>query len=184
MTSEAVEQRVRASAAEGDVEGAMRALMKAYGGSVLAYCRRFARDEQDARDLRQSTFVEAFRSLSRFEGRSSYKTWLLSIARHRSLDERKGATRRRARHDAYASHPKAEHGAGDDERLALREILRRCLEELAPQSGEAVWLRHVAGLSYQELSEELGASVPALQMRVARSMRSLRGCVQQHGGAL
>src|SRR5260370_37740058 len=66
--------RVRA----GDEE-ASAALVRKYGGRMLAVARRFLRNEEDSADAVQDAFLSAFRSLHGFEGRSALGTWLHRI---------------------------------------------------------------------------------------------------------
>jgi RNA polymerase sigma-70 factor (ECF subfamily) len=78
-----------------DIEGALRAgdkrralihMMDRYGDIVLRYGYAMSRDRQVAEEVRQQVFVEAYRDIDRFAGRSSLQTWLLGITRHRCLD--------------------------------------------------------------------------------------------------
>ncbi|MEM7156651.1 MAG: RNA polymerase sigma factor [Myxococcota bacterium] len=172
-----IDRHVRA----GDVETAMRALMDMHGGVVLAFCRRFTDSEAEARDLRQVVFIEAYRDLSSFQGRSTWRTWLLSIARNRALDRRKADRRRAARLAVVEAQQSSAVDEGPADRLALRSIIDRCLGELSVPNREVVWLRHIIGLRYEEIAAVVRASTAAAQMRVARSLRSLRQCLDTHG---
>jgi DNA-directed RNA polymerase specialized sigma24 family protein len=81
--------------ANGDMTGALRRLMQRHGTSVFRYCREALRDRALAEDVQQQVFIAAFRDLPKFSGRSTVRTWLFAIARHRVLDAAK--SRRRAR---------------------------------------------------------------------------------------
>ncbi|MCH9683501.1 MAG: RNA polymerase sigma factor [Deltaproteobacteria bacterium] len=179
----AVDDEVREHLRAGRSEPAMRALMRAYGRVVLGYCRRFADSDAQAQDLRQEVFAQAHRDLHRFEGRSSLRTWLLSIARHRGLDARKAHGRRAARLAVVETAAATRSPLPLDGQLAMRQIIEQCLGELPEPSREAVWLRHATGLHYAEIATVVQASVAALQMRVARSIQALRRCLDTHGAA-
>src|SRR4030095_7994221 len=81
--------------ANGDMTGALRRLMQRHGTSVFRYCREALRDRALAEDVHQQVFIAAFRDLPQCSGRSTVRTWLFAIARHRLLDAAK--SRRRAR---------------------------------------------------------------------------------------
>src|ERR1041384_5741983 len=81
--------------ANRDMTGALRRLMQRHGTAVYRYCREALRDAALAEDVHQQVFIAAFRDLPKFHGRSTLRTWLFAIARHRSLDAAK--SRRRAR---------------------------------------------------------------------------------------
>src|SRR5262245_60643475 len=70
----------------GDRRAAIVDLMRAHGDAVLGRWIRVLRDRELAEEVRQQTFLEAFRDFDRFQGRSSRCTWLLGIAGHRCLD--------------------------------------------------------------------------------------------------
>jgi RNA polymerase sigma-70 factor (ECF subfamily) len=77
---------VRGLVGAGDVRGALHHLMRRHGAAVYRYCREALRDGALADDVHQQVFIEAFRDLPRFEGRSTVRAWLLAIARNRVLD--------------------------------------------------------------------------------------------------
>src|SRR5262249_11547038 len=79
--------------ANGDMKGALRRLMQRHGTSVYRYCREALRDRALAEDVQQQVFVSAFRDLPKFSGRSTVRTWLFAIARHRVLDAAKSRRR-------------------------------------------------------------------------------------------
>jgi RNA polymerase sigma factor (sigma-70 family) len=78
----------------GDVPAALRHLMRRHGAAVYRYCREALRATALADDVHQQVFIEAFRDLPKFRGRSNVRTWLFAIARNRVLDAAK--TRKRA----------------------------------------------------------------------------------------
>jgi RNA polymerase sigma factor (sigma-70 family) len=77
----------------GDMNRAMQLLMQRHGRAVHRYCCKQLNDAALADDVRQEVFIAALRNLPRFEGRSTLRTWLFAIARHRTSD----AVKRRKR---------------------------------------------------------------------------------------
>jgi RNA polymerase sigma-70 factor (ECF subfamily) len=168
-----------------DLDGALTVLMRAYGAPVYRYCRQLVEDRELAEDAHQLTFVQAYQGLARFSRRSSLRSWLFGIARHRCLDALKIERRRRRRFGPLAD-------AGDrprdeptvEERLAGRSLtgaLARCLRQLAPRIRATVLLRFQQGLSYADIERLTGERATTLQARVVRALPLLRRCLEQQG---
>jgi RNA polymerase sigma-70 factor (ECF subfamily) len=162
--------------------------MAAYGRMVYAYCCRMLVDPDQAKDVHQTTFVQAFEDLDRFDERSSLRTWLFGIARHRCLDALKARRRRQHRLDSLevVQHV-ADPSVGVEEMAAARErrvALTACLEQLEPHERDAVMLRFEHEFSYPEMAVICKKRAPALQARVARALPKLRECLQSKGVGL
>lgn len=128
-------------------------------------------DAEDADDVTQDTFIRAWRTLPRFRGDSSARTWLLAIARHTCID----AVRCRIRRRRLAG------------RLEEQELLRRgsvespetsvaawdLVKGLRPPNREAFVLTQALGYSYQEAADICGVPVGTIRSRVARAREDL-----------
>jgi RNA polymerase sigma-70 factor (ECF subfamily) len=131
-----------------------------------------ARDE--AEDLTQETYLRALRSLPSFAGRSSARTWLLSIARRVAADQiRRASARLRtsAVEDwdvAVAADP-THHRSGWEEGVLLRELVAG----LEADRRDAFVLTQVLGLSYATAAEVCGCPVGTIRSRVARAREDL-----------
>lgn len=169
----------------GDRRAAIRVLMASYGAAVYGRCRMICGDDALADEVQQTVFVEAWRDLGGFGRRSSLRTWLFGIARHRCLDalkKRRRETRRFADHDAALDAP--DPAPTPDAVLAERSDARpieRCLDELAPAARTAVLLRYQEGLSFKDMASMLRERPNTLQVRVIRAMPALRRCLESHG---
>jgi RNA polymerase sigma factor (sigma-70 family) len=181
------EHDAMAALARGSPEEALAVLMRAYGAAVYRYCRQMAGDEDLAQEVHQMTFVQAYEGLPRFGRRSSLRTWLFGIARHRCLDFLKMDRRRRRRFDQLADAPDLPGlDCSVEDRLAERSRARAladCLRSLAPRVRDAVLLRFQQGLSYPEIARLTQEKAPALQIRVARALPVLRRCLEEKGMA-
>jgi RNA polymerase sigma-70 factor (ECF subfamily) len=129
-------------------------------------------DPQAADDLTQETYLRALRSLPRFRGDSSVRTWLLSVARRTAVDELRGRQRRRAR-DARA-HPTADELVLPD--IADAYAAHALLDGLEPARREAFVLTQLLGLSYAEAAAIAGCPVGTVRSRVARARAHLLDC--------
>src|SRR5262245_2344905 len=80
-----------------DRDGALRLMMKRYGQHVYRFCCHMLNDTTLAADVCQQVFLAAYRDLPQFAGRSTVRSWLFGIARHRVLDAAKCRARRGVR---------------------------------------------------------------------------------------
>jgi RNA polymerase sigma-70 factor (ECF subfamily) len=165
----------------GNPTAALRALMNRHGTAVYQYCRGTLRDEALADDVQQQIFIQAHRDLARFAGRSTLRTWLFAIARHRVLDAAK-ARRRALIHIEQCDNADApDPNPTPDERIddaRLQEALVACFGELDEQLRTAVLLRYQQGLTFEDMAEVCREKPGTLQARVTRALRKLRACIE------
>jgi RNA polymerase sigma-70 factor, ECF subfamily len=164
-------ERLAAAAVDGDPLTAA-ALVRATQSDVWRLCAALG-DRQSADDLTQETYLRAFGSLHRFEGRSSLRTWLLSIARRVCADAVRSRRRRRltlVREDAELE----ALGSGDDaDRVGEGAAVADLLARLDPDRREAFVLTQLLGLPYAEAAEVAGCPVGTIRSRVARARADL-----------
>lgn len=138
--------------------------------------RWLTRDEHAAEDVVQEAFYRAARFFPSFRGGDG-RTWLLAVVRRASFD-----WLRKQRVWTAAPFDEQEHGAGDESlnpehlaaRTADRHRLRQALEELAPEFREAVVLRELEGLSYQQIAAVTEVPVGTVMSRLARGRKQLQ----------
>ena len=172
----------------GDLTGAIRLLMQRHGDAVYRFVRNTLRDEARADDVHQRIFIEAYRDLPRFAGRSTLRTWLFAIARYRVIDAVKVRMREAGRKGegdgTDAPDPRPSPGDQIDD-VRLRDALARCLEKLGEHIRTAVLLRYQQGFSFEEMSDIMREKPGTLQARVARALPLLRECIEAAtGGAV
>ncbi|HET7500273.1 MAG TPA: sigma-70 family RNA polymerase sigma factor [Kofleriaceae bacterium] len=161
-------------------------MMSAHGRAVYGLCIRVLRDRSLAEDAFQRVFLDAYRDIERFQGRSSLSAWLLGIAGHRCQDALKAQRRRvqRLEPDADVLVRVADPGPGpidDVERARIFAALADCLRALSDEARMAVLLRFQHGKSYEELSRLLGEKPNTLHARVSRALPLLRRCLEDKG---
>lgn len=178
---------VVALVANGDMKGALRKLMERHGTAVYRYCREALRDATLADDVQQQVFIQAYRDLQKFNGRSSLKTWLFAIARHRVLDAAK-ARRRALSHvdDADPAvvpdpRPPPSHAIDDAQLLAA---LLECLQQLREQVRTALLLRFQQGFTFEEMAVVCRERSGTLQAKVTRALPVLRACIENRTGGM
>jgi len=132
----------------------------------------FLADPGSADDLTQETFLRALGALPRFAGRSSARTWLLSIARRVVVDQirRNQARPRKASGADLEAMLDARPGAARFEDIIE---IRMLLDALDSDRRDALLLTGVLGLSYAEAAEVCGCPVGTIRSRVARAREDL-----------
>ncbi|WUG36864.1 sigma-70 family RNA polymerase sigma factor [Streptomyces sp. NBC_00459] len=186
VTSAAPEDPVTvwALAARAGDPDAVDRFVRALHPDVVRYVTYLSADRQLADDLAQDTFLRALGSLHRFEGRSSARTWLLSIARRTVVDSlRYAAARPRAADvdDWTTWAERAQPGGlpGFDDGVALLDLL----DALPVERREAFVLTQLAGLPYEEAAAAGGCPVGTIRSRVARARATLAELLDEAEGS-
>jgi RNA polymerase sigma-70 factor (ECF subfamily) len=157
----------------GDVE-AYAVLVRRYRDAYTRYAVRMLGDRADADEALQSAFLRAFRALAKCQDRDRFGGWLYQIVVNecRTRAARRGRRERRFVRDEVALERALTDHPADD--LALGDEIRHALEQLELEQREAFLLKHVEGLSYEEIAEITGVGISALKMRVKRACDRLR----------
>jgi RNA polymerase sigma-70 factor (ECF subfamily) len=184
LTDAAAEQMLVVAAKNGDEE-AMETLFKRHRQKVLRVVMRYAHVREDAEDIVQQSFQKAFVYLHKFEGKSSFSTWLTRIAINESLMLLRHG--RALREVSVDDHSEAEGNAAsleisdsgpDPEASYLQRerarILSETLGNLRPGMRKAIELRELAELSTEQTAEQMGLSVGAVKARIFHGRRKLR----------
>lgn len=168
---------VRIAVQAGDRRRAAAVLVARYGDVVYRYVLAMTGNRHLAEDIHQQVFLEAYRDLECFGGRSSVRVWLLGIARHRCIDALVVTRRWNDRFkNEFSAETEADDCAADRkiDRCRMQRILAGCLTRLTPASREAVMLRYQEELSYEEAAAVAGVCAATLQKRVTRALPLLR----------
>ena len=162
-------ERFAAAAVEGD-QLAAAALVRATQDDVWRLCAALG-DRRSADDLAQETYLRAFSSLHRFEGRSTVRTWLLAIARRVCADAVRTRRRRPVTVADEGGLDPVDPGHADPvvEGLVVADLLAR----LTPDRREAFVLTQLVGLPYAEAAVVAGCPVGTIRSRVARARADL-----------
>ena len=175
-------ERLADDAVAGDPLAAA-ALVRATQSDVWRLCASLG-DRDSADDLTQETYLRAFGALHRFEGRSSLRTWLLSIARRVCADALR--SRRRRLLTLVRDDVDLEAMAGSDgaDRVAESSAVADLLGRLDADRREAFVLTQLLGLPYAEAAEVAGCPVGTIRSRVARARADLVAGLAEEDDAL
>ena len=150
-----------------------------YKRKVFHIGYKFTGRHDDAEDLTQEIFLKVFRSLEKFNRDADFSTWLSSVARNFCIDHYRASKREKevlvedlvAFDLAPASTGSSPHRALEDR--DRRSFLLRGLEALPDKLREAVVLRDLQGLSYQEMADRLGLPEGTVKSRINRGREEL-----------
>jgi RNA polymerase sigma-70 factor (ECF subfamily) len=173
----------------GDVL-AFNRLVEERHGDIYALLYRLTEDPEEARDLTQETFLQAFRNIAGFRGEADLRTWLYRIAVNQARNRWRWWKRRRRDKTVSLDAPVgdengsplssglADESAGDPEQQALaRERERALMAALATLSRpyrEVIVLRDIEGLSYEEVAQALDMNIGTVKSRLSRGRDELR----------
>ena len=163
------------AARDGDV-AAFEELVVATSPQIHALVLRLVRDEHDAGDVVQETYLRAFRSIGGFRSEAAVTTWLYRIAANCSSSH---LSRRRSHDVLPADLPVADLGAERDQEAAAsmaddRARLIAALDALPDPLRSVVVLHDVYDLPHESIAAELGISRGASKVRLHRARRRLR----------
>ena len=179
-------------AAQGGDQGAFGKLVEQNQGKIYSLCYRMTGNPDDAADLTQEAFLNAWRGLARFQGQASFSTWLYRLTSNACIDFLRREKRRISLSMTLEDEEDEEGRQADlpDQRFSPQrelekkeaaEALRRGLAALTPEYREILTLRELEGYSYQELSRELGLEEGTVKSRLARARLALREFLQKDG---
>ncbi|BBL78290.1 ECF RNA polymerase sigma-E factor [Rubrobacter xylanophilus] len=169
---------------ERTLAGDMRSyeeLVRRYERLVASLLYPYARREISVEDLVQETFLRAYDRLETFNPDYRFKTWLLAIANNLGVD-----TLRRRREVVEFNHEIHAGETGGPEAAALSaersESLREAVLSLPEQYSVPLMLRYNEEMSYAEIAEVMGLSVPAVKSRLFRARNMLAGRLEGEAG--
>jgi len=187
---------VVARAQQGD-HAAFRMLVERYQGRAYGLALRILRDEEQARDAVQDAFIKVYGSIRRFEGRSSFYTWLYRLVYNQCLDhKRKDKSGRHVEWDEQRLGPDQQleetgpgalrsaglAGPGEAlERSELRAALARGIDQLPDEARETLLLREIEGLPYAEIAETLGIPKGTVMSRLHYARKQLQAILLAEG---
>lgn len=167
----AEEARLIGQARQGDARAYGR-IVDAHHAAVRAFLRRLVSSAADADDLAQEAFARTWQVLSRFDGRSSLRTFICGVAYQYWRRERRSGARRMTRETAYAT--LEEDQTEPHARAAQRLALRRAMNDLSPDQQAALALCLGQDFSHAEAAEVLKLPLGTVKSHVARGRARLQ----------
>jgi RNA polymerase sigma factor (sigma-70 family) len=155
------------------VDRAFERLYRRHALDVYRYAQAVLRNQADAEDVTQTTFMNAYRALERGERPESPHNWLIAIA-HNVCRQRFRAASRRPQ-EVMIEDDVADHLVQpEDDDAPSTDDIKRALSHLAFNQRAALVMRELEGRSYSEIADLLGVSVSAVETLIFRARRALR----------
>jgi RNA polymerase sigma-70 factor, ECF subfamily len=173
--------------AAGD-ERASAELVAEHQRTVVQLACNLLGDREEALDLSQEVFLRVFRTIHRFRGQSSLRTWIYRIAVNQARNRHRFWQRRHRSDQVSLDQHVATHGdilrgigPSPDRVLAQKELAERlkgAMGRLPFEQRTAIVLREVDGLSYEEIAFSLGLPIGTVKSRLTRARQALRADLQ------
>ncbi len=154
-------------------------LVLKYQHKVIALVTRFVKDRTEAEDVAQDAFIRAYRALANFRGESAFYTWLYRIAVNTAKNHLVARGRRPPATDLDAEEAELffqEQGLTEQatpehelERDQLEHNLQQAMASLSADLREAITLRELEGMSYEEIAEVMGTPIGTVRSRIFRA---------------
>lgn len=159
-------------------KNAFAVLVKQYQAPVLALCLRLTGNREDAADVAQQAFVQAFKHLDRYDPDQPFRPWLYRIATNECI----GFLRRRGRHQAVATETEVLEQVSDPAEGAPalvdmaenREQVRSAVAQLPLQYRQVVVAYYFQELSYQEIARQTGIPIGTVGTLLFRAKQQLK----------
>ncbi|MEU4643920.1 RNA polymerase sigma factor [Micromonospora sp. NPDC023814] len=161
------------SAPHGD-PAALDALLAAVRPEVLRLCARLLPHREDAEEACQDALLALARGITRFEGRSSFHTWLYRLTANRARSTYRALRRRWLVEAGGAPLPELPDPRRTSVVAGTRLDLLDALDAVRPELAEAVTLRDVLGLGYREIADLLDVPEGTVKSRIHEARRQLR----------
>jgi RNA polymerase sigma-70 factor (ECF subfamily) len=178
MSNESTDKELVKRVQKGE-KGAFDLLVLKYEHKIVNLVMRYVRDPEQALDISQEAFIKAYRALPRFRGDSAFYTWLYRIAVNTAKNYL-AAQRRRPMDieldlqdpEQYGLHAKLKE-SDTPEGLALsqelQETLERAIAALPDDLRQAIILRELDGMSYEEIAQTMECPVGTVRSRIFRA---------------
>jgi RNA polymerase sigma factor (sigma-70 family) len=168
-----------AACAAGDAD-ALDLLFERHRVSVTRYLARMLGNGGELEDLVQATFLEAWKSAGRFQGRASVRSWLLGIANNLFRHHVRSESRKRTALHVLAAYPSGP-GSQPDEEASRRELIRRverALLALPHHLRSTFVLCELEEVPREEAAEILGVSLGSIGRRVHEARKAIREAIE------
>lgn len=163
-------------AAGGNIE-AFEEIYKMYSGFVYNVAFRVACNQEDAREVTQDVFLTVYRKLKSFRFQSSFKTWIYRIAVNMSINYVKKISKKRNRTVEYNDNFDLGQAANLTDKKIQKEhrqnVINKLLSALNPEQRACIVLRHIEGLSYEEIAGTLKVNINTVRTRLKRAREKL-----------
>ncbi len=181
-TEREIDQALVERVQQGDKK-AFDILVLKYQHRIIKLVARFVRNSDEVQDVAQEAFIKAYRALKNFRGDSAFYTWMYRIAINTAKNYLVSASRR-ATESAVDAQDAEQYESGDwlreyatpeKELLAaeIKQVIYKTISDLPSDLKEAVTLREMEGLSYEEIAEVMDCPIGTVRSRIFRAREAI-----------
>jgi RNA polymerase sigma-70 factor (ECF subfamily) len=160
-------------------EAGVSALYNSYRPIIYRHCRFMLRDRVAAEDATQEIFLKVIEHLERVPASDEALLWLYRVATNHCLNELRYARRRANAHSIADREPTS---SGGETGLADRDLVQRILAQAPRHTRASAWLRHVDGMTHNEVGRTLGLSRRTIFNHLAGFQEVARKLLHAPGG--
>ena len=168
-------------------QNAWELIVRQYWRKVFNIAYKFVGKHDEAEDLTQEIFIKIFRSLSTFDRRANFQTWLISVSRNLCIDHYRSVRKERETIDRQIDPNELTPASTEPGPIAALEqrdrvaLLRQALAQLPDTLRTAVLMRDIQEMSYQEIADKLGLPEGTVKSRINRGRTELARHVKKQG---
>lgn len=183
------EEKLIQDAKKGD-NAAFEAIVKEYQNKIYTLCYRYTGNYEDARDLAQEVFIKVYRNLNKFEGRSSFSTWIYQVAGNTCKDYLRKIKNKSEfsieeevfnKDESFTPQVLKDENTPDlqyEEKEKI-SLLKEAINRLNPEYKMVIIMREFQDLSYEEIARETNTSVGTVKSRLSRGRNMLKNIFLQ-----
>ena len=183
MSDREIDRQLVARAQQGDRQ-AFNLLVEKYQRKLARLLSRFIRDPAEVEDVTQEAFIKAYRALPAFRGDSAFYTWLYRIG----INTAKNYLMAMGRRAPTSTEVEAEDAEGYEEGEQLRDIntpesvllsneiaetVNSTIEQLPEELRQAIQMREIEGLSYEEIAQAMNCPIGTVRSRIFRAREAI-----------
>ncbi len=173
------EKEIISHCLKGDVES-FEMLVKKYESNVLSLCWNVLKNKQEAEDVAQEAFIQAYFNLNRYDMRRSFKNWLYSIAYNRCLDRiKKEKSFFKFLKNVIREKKLSFDEENKEKRIEDSEMFSQLLNELNEKERTAVTLKVNEGYSAKEIAEVLNCAESTARVHLFNAKRKLKKMLEE-----
>jgi RNA polymerase sigma-70 factor (ECF subfamily) len=168
--------------ATGD-RAALRIVYQDTSAKLFGVCLRILNDRSEAEDVLQDVYVTVWRKAASFDpARASPITWLVAIARNRSIDRLRASAQSRRSEPIESAEDVSDHAPGALDLVVSAEQqvrLKTCLGELEERQSSAIRGAFLDGVTYDQLAQRMGVPLGTMKSWIRRGLMKLRTCLER-----
>ena len=157
-------------------------LIEAYYKEIFAYVYKQMYDRETAKDITQEIFISMLKSLYRYDGRSSFRTWLYMVAKSRVIDHYRSKQFKEAAQSVSVEEEQIEDTADFAEKLATRAEAERALEVLGscpPEEERIIRMKLLGGRTFPDISAETGLALSTIKTKYYRTLKLMKKALKE-----